>query len=399
MIIEIIVAILLGIGIGVITGLLPGIHINLVAAIVISSLASLLLHFSPLAIIVFITSMSIAHTFLDFIPSVFLGAPDESALSVLPGHKFLLEGRGYEASRYALTGCLLGVPLLILLTPVFLFIIPKIFFYLKFVMLLILISVSVYMLVNNKNKLTSVVIFALAGFLGIITLLIPLNQPLLPLLSGLFGSSSLILSIRKKEKLKPQQITKPEINSKDIKSTLFASLAASPLCAFLPALGSSQAAIIGSTFHDEDKENSGKRFLMLLGNVNILVLALSFITLYSIDKARTGAAAAISDISSSFTIQTLGIIIAVIILSSFAAFFIAIKTAKIFSSSITKINYQKLSLAILAILSLSVILFSGIIGFAIYFASTFTGIFAIESGERRTNLMGCLMLPSILLYL
>ena len=52
--------------------------------------------FIPLLLAMTIVAMSIAHTFLDFIPSTFLGAPEcETALSVLPAQGMLLEGSGY----------------------------------------------------------------------------------------------------------------------------------------------------------------------------------------------------------------------------------------------------------------------------------------------------------------
>ncbi|MBU3913580.1 MAG: tripartite tricarboxylate transporter permease [Nanoarchaeota archaeon] len=398
MFLEIILALIVGIAIGTITGLIPGIHINLVSAIVVSSLAVLFLYFSPISIAVFIVSLSITHTFIDFIPSIFLGAPDESALSVLPGHKLLLEGKGYEAVIYTITGCLISIPLLIILAPIFMLMLPKLFFYLKFVMFLILISVSVYMISNNKNKFQALIIFLLSGFLGISTLFFQNSQPLLPLLSGLFGASSLISSIRKKEKLKEQKITKVKIKFSEIKQTFLTSLIASPLCSFLPALGSSQAAIIGANLQSQDKENSNS-FLMLLGSVNFLVMALSFITLYSISKSRTGAAVAIQEILKDFNFPNLLVIILAVIISSLIAFLISIFLARIFSRSIAKINYTKLSISIIVFLSIVILIFSKFPGLLLYLVSTIVGLFCIESGARRTNLMGCLMLPSILLYL
>ena len=401
MLIELILTLILGMIVGMFTGLTPGIHINLVSALVLSSLAFLLLFFSPISIAVFIVSLSVTHTFIDFIPSIFLGAPDESALSVLPGHKMLLEGRAYEAVFYTAAGCLISLPLLIILTPLFIFLLPSIFFYLKFVMFLILLSVSIYMIATNQNKFLALIVFLLSGFLGISTLFINISQPLLPLLSGLFGASSLVSSIRKKEKLPIQSLSKPKINLEDIKSTFFTSLISSPLCSFLPALGSSQAAIIGTNIQSQEntQENNNKRFLMLLGSVNLLVLSLSFITVYVIDKTRTGSAVAIAEILTKFNLADLVIILLAILLTSILAFFLTLKISKMFSKSIDKINYTFLSLAILAFVSLIILIFSGLIGFLLYVVSTFTGLFAIESETRRTNLMGCLMLPSILLYL
>ena len=82
-----ILAFFIGILAGIFTGLFPGIHVNLVSVFLISISPSLLKYTSPISLAIFIVSMSITHSFLDFIPSIFLGAPDEdSFLSILPGH-------------------------------------------------------------------------------------------------------------------------------------------------------------------------------------------------------------------------------------------------------------------------------------------------------------------------
>ena len=97
---DIIAAVLVGCCAGIITGLIPGIHINLVSLLLVSVSGYFLGFTSPIVLGVFIISMSVTHTFLDTLPSIFLGAPDaDTALAVLPGHRLLLEGRGYEAVK------------------------------------------------------------------------------------------------------------------------------------------------------------------------------------------------------------------------------------------------------------------------------------------------------------
>jgi hypothetical protein len=54
---------------------------------------------------VLIIGCLVTHTFLDIIPSVYLGAPEaDTALSVLPGHRLMLAGRGYEAIKCSALG-------------------------------------------------------------------------------------------------------------------------------------------------------------------------------------------------------------------------------------------------------------------------------------------------------
>jgi putative membrane protein len=340
--------------------------------------------------------MSITHIFLDFIPSIYLGAPEESSsLAVLPGHELLLEGRGHEAVLYILYGCLYAVIFSIAISPIFIYLLPKIYPFIQRMMGFILIVGSIFLISKeNNSKLWASIIFILSGFLGLSTFNLTLSQPLLPLLSGLFGSSTLIYSITQKTKIPEQKIENPIIDPRElIKPAILTSLL-SPICSFLPGLGSSQAAILSTEFIKPTK----KQFLFSLGAVNIILMILSFSALYSIGKARTGSAAAIQEILTLTRADILIISISVLFVS-ILAFFLAKKVSFIFAKNIAKINYTKLSYLILIIISIAVIFFSGFLGFLVFLASTSLGLLAIYAEVRKGHLMGCLLIPSILYYL
>src|SRR3989338_6902751 len=393
MLLEISITILIGILAGTITGLLPGIHINLVAALLISISAFFLGFTSPIILIIFIVSMSITHTFVDFIPSVFLGAPEEDTiLSILPGHEMLKQGRGYEAVYLATVGSFSAVLIILVISPVFLII-----FFIPY----ILIISSLFLIFQEKNKLLGFSVFILSGFLGISVLNSNINikEPLLPLLSGLFGASSLIISIKTKVKIPKQIIAKPKLNKNLLISPIIASLVSAPLCSFIPAIGSGQAAIIGSSLMR--KKMTREKFLILLGSVNTIILGLSFIVVYSINKARTGVAATAQELIpiSNISNNDLFLILITIVITGILCFYWTLFLAGKFSKVIEKINYSKLSYFILAFLSVIVFLFSNWIGIFIFIISTATGIYGILSGARRINLIGCLIIPTILIYL
>lgn len=402
MLIELILALALGIMIGTATGLAPGIHINLVSAILLSISPTLLLITSPLTLIIFIIALAITHTIVDFIPSILLGAPNEdTALSILPGHQLLLEGKGYFAIIYSLYGALISIPILILLIPIFILIIPQIYPFVTRIIPLILVLLSFFMiLTEQKHKKTkALIIFILSGFLGIASLNLNLKEPLLPLFSGLFGASSLILSIKNKTKIPLQQITplnKIKISKKSLIKSISASVLASPFTAFLPGLGSSQAATIGCEVIGELDQ---KEFLILLGIINSLVMSLSFITFYSIQKSRTGAAVAMSKLIPVLSPLNLLWILTSIILTTLIVFVISTKLAKILSARINRINYSFISILVLVIITFLTIFLSGFLGLLILIVSTALGISAIEFGIKKSQLMGCLIIPTILLYL
>lgn len=394
MLLYLFLSLFIGILVGALTGLTPGIHINLVGAFLVSASLSLLSSINPIYLVVFITAVAITHTFVDFVPSIFLGCPNEdTGLSILPGHKLLKEGKGYEAILLTSYGGLAAVLIFIFLAFPLTFFISKVYEPIKIFIPYILIITSSILILSEKNKFQALVVFLLTGFLGMIILnMTELKQPLLPLLSGLFGSSMIITSIKNKVQIPEQIITKPETK---LARPLLSSLIASPACGFLPGLGSSQAATIGSVVLKTDD----KGFLVMLGATNILVMGISFISLYAISKTRTGAAAAIQGIIGTLEINVLVLILIAVLISGIFSFFITKSLAKFFSRNISKINYSKISIAILLILIVVVYFVSGILGLLVLIISTITGIYCISCEVRKTNMMGCLLIPTILLYL
>jgi TctA family transporter len=117
---------------GVFTGMFPGIHVNNIAFIMataqiplIAAIDTIFRSLQPTAadlvllLSAAVISAVITHTFVNFIPSVFLGAPEgETALSVLPGHRMLLAGRGNEAVSLSARGSMAAVVICIIALPV-----------------------------------------------------------------------------------------------------------------------------------------------------------------------------------------------------------------------------------------------------------------------------------------
>lgn len=398
MLFELIIALVFGLFAGTITGLIPGIHINLVAVILITNLA-IFSKFEPIIPAVFISSMAITHTFLDFIPSVFLGAPDEDTfLSILPGHEMLKEGKAHEAVVLTLYGSLFGILIILIFTPVFIMLVPV--FYTKFQLTLpfILIFLSAYLILREKYFATSLTVFLLAGILGFVALNLPVKQPLLPLLTGLFGISALIISLKNKIQIPKQetkQLKKIKLSRRELIKSNFGAIISAPLCSFLPGIGAGHAAVIGSELIEQSK----KGFITLLGAINTIVIGLSFVTLFAIGKTRTGAAVAIKEILKEITLQHLLILLFSIIVVGILAFFLAINISKIFANNIHKINYKKLSIGVIITLLIINFIFSNFLGIIVLITSTALGIFTIQSGIKRINLMGVLLIPTILFYL
>lgn len=387
-------AILFGVFCGTITGLIPGIHINLLTATLISLNIE---NIEPNIQIIYVVSLSITHTFVDFIPSVFLGAATEETInSVLPGHKYLLSGDGYKAVYLTLIGSSIGILSLVFVIPFIYFISQKLYFLIERMMGFILIIITIMLLKEDKKRIySSIMVFFLAGVIGAIALNANIRQPLLPLFTGLFGASTLIYSINKETIIPPQEINKPKIGIKELVNPAIKTLFVSPISSFLPGLGSSQAATFSSRM---SKELKIKEYLILVGSINTLVIATSITTFYLLGKTRTGTASAIAELTQQTAINILEVAITIII-ASIIAFFITKELSKIAARKINNVNYKMVSYMTLVLITLVVIRISSIEGFLIYVTSTSLGLYAIKENITRSHLMGSILLPTILYYL
>ena len=392
------IAFLFGIIAGSITGLAPGIHINLIAALLLASLNTFDT-IPPLVLAIFIVVMSLTHTLLDFIPAIFLGVPEEeSFLALLPGHQLLKEGRGYEALVLMIIGALIGLIILIFATPLYILGLPVFYPLLKEALPFILIALSIYLVARDDSPLKALFVFTLSGLLGLLTFNLPVKEPLMPLLTGLFGCSALLLASPSSAP-KQKQIISPLAqlipSKRELVPTSCAALIAAPLCSFLPGIGSGHAATLGS----EIIHQNNRSFLMLIGAINVLVMSLSFVTVYAIGRARSGSAAAVQDILQTISLTNLMTILLfitlTILITTPLALFIAARAATLFN----KINYVVFSRVVLAILAVLTLIFSNLLGFVVLVGGMFIGIFCIQNGTRRIHLMAALILPTIVFYL
>ena len=392
---EIILATLVGLVCGTFTGLVPGIHINLVSASIVGIVGKT--GIDPLSAAVFIIAMSVAHTFLDFIPSVFLGAPDtDTVLSVLPGHAYLLEGKGFEAVILSVYGSIAGLMLVVLVTPLLLLIFPKIYPYVQKNILWIIFLAVFMVIIKEKHILRASIVFMFSGILGVVVLGTHMQQPLLPMLSGLFGVSSLVLSIGSSPNIPKQIISFPEFKVFKELKIILASLFSGCLTGFLPGIGAAQASVISSS---PFKKIGFRELIIMNGAINTIVMIVGLIALYAIDKTRNGSVVAVKEMMGSIDVNIFMILIAVALLSGGISCFIAKYMALRSSNLISRVDYTLLCLCIIFLIAVIVVFIAGTLGLFILIVSTLLGMIPPKFGVNKSNLMGCLIVPVFLFFL
>jgi len=395
---------LVGIGLGVFTGLAPGIHVNTVALFLVS-LAGL---FDPAQLAVVIIAVAVTHTFFDFVPSILLGAPDpETSLSVLPGHRMLLEGRATEAVYLTLVGGLVSVVATLLLLPLFLFAMPLFYGAVQgwiHVVLLLLLAAMVLGAKDCRAKGFALLCFFLSGTLGLVTVNTPLisrGAILFPVFTGLFGVSTLLLSFGSTAKIPPQKRRIRDVPLGMALSGSLKGIISGMVVGTLPAVGASEATTLSHQLSriSRKSETSEREFLVSLGAVNTIVAVFSLISLYTISKARSGAAVAVQRLLPSFQMPELLVLVAVVLASAGISALLLLKSMHRMVDLMQRVDYRKATIGIIASLVMLVAWFTGAFGLLVLITSTAIGALPPLLGVKRTFSMGVLILPTILFYL
>ncbi len=273
---------------------------------------------------------------------------------------------------------------------------PNLYLTLKPFIPYILLFVLGFILLTERNKIAAVIASALSGTLGIVCLnMLPLPaQNLFPaIFSGLFGMPTLILGLKSKKI--PKQGFHANTDLLLAVKGSFKAAAAGILMGMLPGLGSAQASLMVDAV---TKRKDEKEILIALGGVNTVVAIISIISLYTINRARSGAAIAISYIISDITIDFLILTMCVAIFSVSFACFLLLHFCRSFIVLLSKIPYQKLIAAILVLITLLVFITSKFVGLFVLATSTSIGLYTILSGVRRSVCMNVLILPLLLFY-
>jgi len=429
---------------GIATGLLPGLHVNNIALILLSLSGSVIAIFSFLfefgisqdfilvLICIFIISNSISHTFHDVIPSTFLGAPDEDmALSVLPAHSLLLEGKGYEAVALSAMGSYGAILFcFMLLFPIRFIIGSPLFFYetLQEIMLFVLLAISILMIATEKSRielfkikgifpsflgmLFALFVFILSGIFGILILGMSVDSPiglsspvLFPALSGLFGMPTLLTSLMTKPSIPKQIIENPVLDKNAKKSSILSVTTGSfggILVSIIPGITSATGTIIAMTARGESDK---KQTIVTLSAVNTACAFFVVAVMFIIMKSRSGATLAamqlisISEWTDILMPTNLAYLLISILLGGALSYFLTLKMGKIFANRFANVPYALVVKLTITLIIILVFLFTGLLGLLVLFIATFIGLLPVEWGVRRSHCMGVLLIPIILYFL
>ncbi|MCX6772849.1 MAG: tripartite tricarboxylate transporter permease [Candidatus Micrarchaeota archaeon] len=385
-----ILAIIAGLLLGIFSGLMPGIHSNTIASVLSS------LPIPPDSFALLIVAVLGAHLVFQFFPSIFLSIPDDTVVvSVLPGHRMALEGKGREALTVCLTSVLLAAGASALLLPVSLVVLPALYALVQPNLAIILIAASLFLLASEKETrkiALAAFVFLLSGALGIASMRAAINDPLFPAFSGLFAVSGILLSFTATKKLPTQKNEKTEL---DFLPYVAAGVLFGMLSDLLPGIAApAQIAVFASAIIFTD---DARKFLALVASIAASHAVFAFAALLSIGKARDGALAIMNEIKPVLPAD-LPVLVGVFLLSLGVCAFLLMKLAA-HANKLQSLDIKALNLGILAYLVCAVAIISGAGGLLLLATSTAVGLLPPLLGIRRTHVMGLIIVPAIMLAL
>ena len=391
---------LAGVILGTISGLIPGLHTNTFAAVISAASVPLAMVFGAEGICCLLVSCMIVHTFLDAVPSTFIGVPDaDTVLSVLPAHRLYLSGKGEEAVRLSALGSLWGFVYAIPLFAAFYFVLPMFQTEIDWAIGLVILTAAGLLIVFSKTPFWALMMFLASGLLGVFSMrfsyfsfgVFGAGEVLLPLLTGLFGIPVLLHALRANPAYAEQSFSGIFVSKKETAVNTIKGTFAGAIVGWLPGFSSGTANALLAFHRSGDYELNPRGYLLSTSAANTANAVLGLAALYAVGRMRSGALAAVAE----FPLPNIFMLLAAAGASAAAAYMLTVLFSKT-GKYIAKVNQKMLSASVLIFLIILTAVFCGPFGLMILILSTAVGWIPAKLGIPRLYCMGAIMLPVML---
>ncbi len=395
--IEILLGTLIGVLLGTISGIIPGVHANTLAGVLLSLQVALMSFFSPLVLAGAMFAALITHTFVDSIPSTFLGIPDaDTSLAVLPAHALCLEGNGEEAVRIAALGSACAMFIAVPLSIICFFLLPALQPYFDWWIGILLIATMGYMIVTSECPGWALALFCVSGILGVFSLryafiswhtLAGSSAILMPLLTGLFGISVLITASQ--GTMPEQHFRGIRMEERNIMKYSALGTVAGVAVGWLPGLSTASANSVLASFIGYEKNR--RTYILATSAANTSNAFIGLAALFALSRMRNGVMVAISELP----LPTMSELTVIGVLAACAAYGITVVLSRS-ASRLNGIDGRLLNHAVIAFIIILCIILTGPFGVVILILATALGLVPHLVNIPRVFCMGAIIVPVIL---
>ena len=252
---------------------------------------------------------------------------------------------------------------------------------------------------TEKKLLTAGFVFLLAGLFGFFLLNSSLFDSgiIFPALSGMFGISTMLLSLRGECVIPIQIKAKATLKAGAVLKNSFLGSIAGMMVGMLPGLGGAQATYL---VQQVSRKGGVKEFLVAASGVNTANIIFTLVVLYALGKMRSGIVIAIDKIVTNFGFVDLVIFLGVILGAGGIAMLLHIGIGGFLTKKVCGGGnfYNKITVGIILLIVVSVIWLTGLTGLLVLVLSTIIGLIAPLAGVRRANCMAFFLVPVMLYY-
>jgi len=394
--IEILLGTLIGVILGTMSGIIPGIHANTLAGVLLSLQAAFLSFFGPLVLAGALFAALITHTFVDSIPSTFLGIPDaETSLAVLPAHALCLEGNGEEAVRIAALGSAGAMIIAVPLSVICFFLLPALQPYFDWWIGILLIATMGYMIVTSECPGWAFALFCASGILGVFSLhyaflswhtLAGSSAILMPLLTGLFGIAVLLTAAQ--GTMPEQHFRGIRMEDRTIIKYSAVGTVAGVAVGWLPGLSTASANGVLASLIGYEKNR--RTYILATSAANTSNAFIGLAALFALSRMRNGVMVALSELP----LPTMSELTIIGVLAACAAYGITVMLSRS-ASRFNGIDGRLLNHAVIAFIVVLCILLTGPFGVGILILATALGLVPNLVNVPRVYCMGSIMVPVI----
>ena len=388
---------MLGCLIGILCGIIPGLHPNTVAIILSTLLFSGKLSFFNITnLLSFLIALMITNTFADFIPSLIFSTPkDGTYLAVAPMQRYLRRGEGFLALIIATISGLIALTICILFYSFLSSGIKKIYPLLySYIPDIIITSIFLFFL-NSRNKKNTLLISFLASILGleVFSLHVSSTEALSCMLTGLFGISSMLMGIFHKENIPKQNVDEVNVNMKHVLKGSLLSIPGGMFSSMLPGITSTLSAIIISTFVSMNETS----FISLLGGINTANALMCVYVLSFFGKSRNGVVKTINEMG--LKVNSAKLICTSAIVSGIIGAFATLNIGKFMLRNISGLERKKIYIPALLLVFIIFLRLYGVFGILIMISSSLLGILCENMDVKKSTLAFSLLIPVLKTYL
>lgn len=399
-----------GVGLGTVTGLVPGLHVNSVAFVLVGVAPTV--DGPAAAVASAVLAAGVVHTFLSIVPGLVLGVPDAAtAPGALPGHRLVLAGRGREAIRLSALGS--GVALaasVAVALPLSRAVAAGREWLLAALPFLLAVIAGLLILAEptRRGKVGGAVCLAVATALGLLALDLPASGPLspdgaasmlAPIFGGLFGAPILLDALDARGAIPPQDGTDLGLAPRGVARAALSGVGGGTLVGYLPGVSAGVAAVLalgGAGGSGPAGRGSDRAYVVATSGADTATAVFAVASLAVLGAPRSGVTVAVAELGTgSGSVPGIGLagMLLVIVFAAGLGVVLLVVLGDRYLSVVRRLPRRPLVVGVLGLLLALSVGFAGVLGGAVFCIAAVVGLLPPRVGARRVHLMGVLLGP------